>query len=128
MKKSLIRKAIIIMGALGLWGSGSISVDHWTGRMPCPTIGFFPACYIIFLGYGLILMSTYPRLKKSLLVFLLGWTPVITLALTGVIGELTSTLHCPHSETGIPKCYFSAAMALFIGFLYWPFNKLQFSK
>jgi hypothetical protein len=69
-----------------------------------------------------------PNLKKSLALFLIGWVPVITLALVGVFGELTSTLHCPPSEIGIPKCYFSAALSMVIGLLYWRFYKAQLSK
>ncbi|MFT5396796.1 MAG: hypothetical protein ACI85N_002002 [Gammaproteobacteria bacterium] len=128
MQGSLIRITIIALVALGLWGVGGISFTHWAGERPCPTIGLIPACYIIFVGYGLVLLSMYPNLKKSLEVFLIGWIPVITLALVGVIGEITSTLHCPLSEVGIPKCYFSAALSLFIGLLYWRFYKVQLSK
>jgi hypothetical protein len=95
MQGSLIRITIIALVALGFWGVGGISFTHWAGETPCPTIGLIPACYIIFVGYGLVLLSMYPNLKKSLGVFLIGWVPVITLALVGVIGEITSTLHCP---------------------------------
>ena len=128
MHVSMIRIAIITLVALGLWGVGGISFTHWAGQTPCPTIGLIPACYIIFVGYGLVLVSMYPNLKTSLGVFLIGWVPVISLALVGVIGELTSMLHCPISEVGIPKCYFSAALSLLIGLLYWRFYKIQLSK
>jgi len=128
MLGSLIRISIIALGALGFWGVGRISFTHWAGEMPCPTIGLIPACYIIFVGYGLILLSMYPNLKKSLVVFLIGWVPVITLAIVGMIGEITSTLHCPLSEIGIPKCYFSAALSLVIGLLFWRFYKVQLNK
>jgi hypothetical protein len=125
MQGSLIRIIIIILAALGLWGVGGISFAHWFEKTPCPIIGVIPACYIILVGYGLILLSMFPNFKKSLLVFLIGWVPVITLALVGVVGEITSTLHCPPSEIGIPKCYFSAALSLIIGLLYWRFYKVH---
>ncbi len=125
---AVVLATIWLAAIFGLWGSGGISVAHWSGEKPCPTINLFPACYVIFLGYGLILLSTYPHLKKSLLVFLIGWVPVMILALIGVIGELTSTLHCPQSEAGMPKCYFSAALGIIIGFLYWHFYRVKLSK
>jgi len=128
MQGSLIRLAIIALAALGLGGVGGISFAHWVDETPCPIIGLIPACYIIFLGYGLILLSMLPNLKTSLVMFLFGWVPVITLALIGVIGEITSTLHCPPSEIGIPKCYFSAVLSLAIGILYWRFSKYQHIK
>ena len=124
----MIRIVIIALGTLGLWGVSGIAVAHWVGETPCPTIGLIPACYIILIGYGLILLSTFPHAKKSLVLFLIGWVPVVTLALVGVIGEITSMLHCPHAEIGIPKCYFSAALGLVIGLLYWPFYKAQLCK
>ena len=49
----------------------------------------------------------------------------MALALAGVLGEVTSTLHCPQSDIGIPKCFFSAALSLAIGLLYWRFYKLR---
>ena len=120
---TISRLMIIALSSLGLWGVGGISFLHWTGEASCPMIGILPACYIILLGYGLILLSVLFLFKKTLMVFLIGWTPVIILALAGVIGQITSTLTCPASEIGIPKCYFSALLSIVIGCLYWYFYK-----
>ena len=121
----LIRLAIIALGGLGFLGVGGISFSHWTGEATCPMIGLIPACYIIFVGYGLILLSIFVKIKISVPIFFIGWLPVIVLAFIGVIGDITSTVVCPMSEIGIPKCYFSAALSLLIGFLYWCFYKIQ---
>lgn len=125
MQKRLISIAISMLAALGLLGAGQISFSHWVGDSTCPTIGLFPACYIILIGYGFIFLSIHTNFKNKSVIFLVGWIPVILLALVGVLGELTSTLHCPQSERGIPKCYFSATLSLMIGFLYWHLNKAQ---
>jgi hypothetical protein len=45
--------------------------------------------------------------------------------LTGVVGELTDILQCPHLENGIPQCYLSAALALIIGLIAWLLFKIQ---
>ena len=121
----LIRLTILLLGGVGFFGVGSISLAHWSGESSCPTIGSLPACYLILVGYGLILVSLFVKPKVSFFTFLIGWIPVISLALIGVVGDLTSTVSCPSSEIGIPKCYFSAALSLAIGLLYWKHRRIR---
>ncbi len=125
MKEMFFRTAIVLLASIGVLGVGRISIIHWTGETSCPMIGSLPACYIILIGYSLIVLSMYPRLQKASALFLVGWVPVVLLALTGVVGELTDVLQCPHLENGIPQCYLSAALALFIGLLTWLLFKIQ---
>ncbi|MEE8254794.1 MAG: hypothetical protein V3S58_04225 [Nitrosomonadaceae bacterium] len=125
MKEMFFRTAIVLLASIGVLGVGRISISHWTGEASCPMIGSLPACYIILIGYSLIVLSMYPRLQKAFVLFLIGWVPVAMLALTGVVGELTDVLQCPHLENGIPQCYLSAALALFIGLLTWLLFKIQ---
>jgi hypothetical protein len=125
MKELFFRTVIILLASIGVLGVGRISIIHWTGEASCPRIGPLPACYIILIGYSLIVLSMYPRLQQAFLLFLVGWVPVILLALTGVVGELTDILQCPHLENGIPQCYLSAALALIIGLIAWLLFKIQ---
>jgi len=125
MKEILFRTAIVLLASIGVLGVGRISFIHWTGEVSCPMLGSLPACYIILIGYSLIVVSMYPRLQKASVLFLIGWIPVVILALTGVVGELTDVLQCPHLKNGIPQCYLSAALALFIGLLTWLLFKIQ---
>jgi len=125
MKGIFFRTAIVLLASIGVLGVGRISIIHWTGETSCPMIGSLPACYIILIGYSLIVLSMYPRLQKASVLFLIGWVPVVMLALTGVVGELTDVLQCPHLENGTPQCYLSAALALFIGLLTWLLFKIQ---
>jgi len=124
----LLKLTIIVLSSLGLWGVGIISLSHWSNEIPCPTIGVIPVCYIILVAYGLILLSVLFPFKSSLTIFLVGWTTVILLALIGAVGEITSTLSCPASEIGIPKCYLSAILSSIIGALYWLFFKAKQSE
>ncbi len=128
MKEIVFRTAIVVLASIGVLGVGRISVIHWTGEAFCPMISSLPACYIILIAYSLIVLSMYPRLKKAVGVFLIGWVPVTTLALTGVVGELTDILQCPHLENGIPQCYISATLALIIGLLAWVLFRVQAAK
>ena len=128
MKPIFFRTAILVLAGIGVLGVGRISISHWTGEESCPVIGPLPACYIILIAYSLIVLSMYPRLRQAPLVFLIGWVPVIALALTGVVGELTGVLQCPHLDNGIPQCYLSAVFALIIGLLAWFLFKTQATK
>jgi hypothetical protein len=114
MQTVLFRTAIVLLAGIGVLGVGHISVIHWSGEASCPMIGSLPACYIILIGYSLIVLSMYPRLQKASTLFLFGWIPVTTLALTGVVFELTDILQCPHLENEIPQCFISATFALII--------------
>jgi len=121
----MLRIIIIILATIGFLGVGEISHAHWYHETSCPVIGSIPACYIILVGYGLIFFSIFVKPTLSLRLFIIGWVPVIILALLGVIGELTAAFSCPPSAVGIPKCYFSAAMSLAIGLLYWRLYNLK---
>ncbi len=125
MKSIFFRTAIVVLAGIGVLGVGRISISHWTGEESCPVLGPLPACYIILIAYSLIVLAMYPRMRQAPLVFIFGWVPVITLAFTGVVSELTDVLQCPHLENGIPQCYLSAALALFIGLLTWLLFKIQ---
>ena len=128
MQAVFFRTAIFLLASIGVLGAGRISVIHWTGEASCPMISSLPACYIILIAYSLIVLSMYPRLKRAPMVFLIGWVPVTTLALTGVVGELTGILQCPHLENGIPQCFISAAFGLIIGLLAWVLFRVQAAK
>ena len=116
MKKNILSTIIIILGLLGFFGVSQISYLHFTKQESCPMIGQVPACYVIFVGYFLIVLSMLLKVSNKKMIFLIGWIPVFMLALIGSIGELTDTLQCPHTKTGIPKCYFSAIYSAIIGF------------
>ena len=128
MKGIFFRTAIVLLASIGVLGVGRISIIHWTGEASCPMIGSLPACYLILIGYSLIVLSMYPRLQKASVLFLVGWVPVVMLALTGVVGELTDVLQCPHLENGTPQCFLSAALALTIGLPAWLLFKFQAAK
>jgi hypothetical protein len=125
MKVIFFRTAIVLLASVGVLGVGRISIIHWTGEASCPMISSLPACYLILIGYSLIVLSMYPRLKKASALFLVGWAPVITLALAGVVGELTDSLQCPHLENGIPQCFISAALASIVGLLAWRLFRIE---
>lgn len=122
--KNILHLSIIILGTIGFFGVTQISYVHAIGQESCPMLGSIPACYVIFVGYAMVIASMIPNISKARMIFLIGWTPVIVLALMGTVGELTQTMQCPHTEKGTPKCYFSAAYSAIIGVLAWFFFKV----
>jgi len=118
---TVIRIAIMVLSLIAIWSVGDIAFAHWSDTAYCPMIGVIPACYVILIAYSLLFLSMWLPLKASLKLFLFSWLVIMSLAIIGIIGELTTTLACPRSENGIPKCYFSALFSLVIGVLYWRF-------
>ena len=61
MKEMFCRTSIILLASIGVLGVGRISINHWTGEASCPMIGPLPACYIILIGYSLIVLQELQR-------------------------------------------------------------------
>lgn len=120
---SIIRVFILIIGLFGAYAGFNISASHMRGVESCPSIGFIPLCYVVFLGYLTIVLSMiWPRQY----LFLLGWIPVFLIAAIGVVAEILSeTPVCPRSENAIPQCYYSLAISLttaILAFIYYRKN------
>ena len=107
------RIALLALASFGAVAGGRLSLDHLQHGEICPTVGSFPACIIVFLGYFLIVLSAlFIRNKAVTKLFYVGWAPVFLLAATGVILELTKGRVCPPGAFGIPQCFFSLTMIL----------------
>ncbi len=105
---------------LGWIGGLLVSIDTITGADACPEIGFVPACYVVLLGYSLMLVSAaLPRWRWGKWLFVSGATPVALLAVFGSVSELLVGETCPRSESGVPLCYVSLALVAVIVALYW---------
>lgn len=126
--KALLHIGIIILAAIGFAGVANISYMHLTGESLCPILGVIPACYVIFVAYGMVIISMFLK-ENAKKVFFIFWLPIILLALLGSIGELTNLAQCPHTQEGTPKCYFSALFSGIIGVMAWfYFKKIKSSK
>jgi hypothetical protein len=106
----------VVLGALALFGvvaAFGISQTQWMGISPCPSIGIVPACYVVLVGYLLMMISA---IIPSRILFLTGWLPVFLLAAVGTVSELLSSVPvCPRTESGIPQCYLSLGLVSIIG-------------
>ncbi len=116
-KKIIFQVIIVSMSLLALISVLSISYETFTTDISCPRLGIVPACYIVSVGYFLILLSA---IFNKIIVFYTGWFPVFLLALSGSIMEFSMGDICPKSSDGLPMCYFSLIFTLII---LWLFSK-----
>ena len=112
--KTFTKNGIITLSIFGLIGVSTISYRHITGIEQCPMIGILPACYLIVAGYLLLLISPLLRDNIGRVSFYVGIAIVFGLAIVGSTGELTGTIRCPHTQSGLPKCYISALFSWII--------------
>ena len=112
-----MRAGLFVLALAGCVSAADIAYTHLVGIEACPTIGPVPACYVVAVGY---LAIAFSALRRNGTLFVLGWMPVIAFATMGVTVELaSSTPICPSTESGIPKCFISLALAAAIGVLGW---------
>jgi hypothetical protein len=99
------------ISTLGFWGALSLSIEEWQVAGACPCIGI-PACYLVLIGYLLILLSCINH-DKALYrkLFYAGLSIVLGLAAMGSIMQVSGLGECPQTGTGFPKCYISLAMS-----------------
>ena len=105
----------IIIGALALFGFAGVapvSLAELSAGGACPHLGPIPACHLVTLAYGTILLSVLHKSLWNRWVFLLAWLPIFALAAMGSRLELMGNDTCPKTEGGIPKCFFSLALAM----------------
>lgn len=102
----------------GVFGVVPIVQRQITGAAACPTLGPVPACYLVLLGYGLIVISVFLAARYRLITFAAGWLPLFILASTGSGLELLGQVACPRSSTGVPTCFFSLGLLGLIVVLY----------
>ncbi len=97
---------------VGFWGALNLSIEEWKEAGACPCIGI-PACYLVAIGYFLILSSCINH-NKALFrkLFYAGISIVLGLAAMGSIMQVTGLGECPQTETGFPTCYISLMMSM----------------
>ena len=113
----------IIIGGLamvGLVGVLPVSLNELMAGGACPHLGPVPACHLVSLAYATVLFSVLHRRLWKPPLFILAWAPIFLLAAAGSGLELLGQGTCPKTEGGVPKCFFSLALAiaLFIPFVF----------
>ncbi len=97
---------------IGMWGVAPVAVDQLTGAARCPQLGPFPACYVVFLCYGLTASSALIAGKQKSWLFFAGIIPLLILASFGSGMEVFGYSACPVSTGNVPMCFYALALAL----------------
>ena len=106
-----LRLGIIVIASWVLAGLAPLVLDELRGIEACPNLGPVPACYLVACGYLAMAVAVVFSPRRLTVLFLLGWTPVFLLALSGTTMEILDYPTCPSSPTGTPLCYFSLTVA-----------------
>ena len=123
-----IKVILLVLLSIGLYGALSVSYLTVTGIAPCPSVAKLPACFIVTIGYFLMLVATFFNNKlNAKWLFIIGWSPVVLLALVGSLLELSQGDICPKSSMGIALCYVSLSFAIMVAALFWLLDKMSTS-
>ena len=114
-----VRLGIIVVAGFMFNGLVPVVLNEWRGIEACPRLGAVPACYVVGLGYSLMAVAVIFAPRRLTALFLLGWTPVFALALTGSTMEILEYPTCPASPTGTPMCYYSLAVVSLVLPAFW---------
>ena len=121
-----IKVILLVLLSIGLYGALSVSYLTVTGIAPCPSVANIPACFIVTIGYFLMLVATLFNNKlNAKWLFIIGWLPVVLLALVGSLLEFSQGDICPKSSMGIALCYVSLSFAIMVAALFWLLNKMS---
>ncbi len=107
-----LRVIVAGLALFGLVGVLPVSLAEITSGDACPHLGVLPVCHLVSLAYSVILLTVLHRRLWRPWLFLLAWLPIFALAATGSGLELMGHETCPKTEAGIPKCFFSLALAV----------------
>ena len=123
-----IKVILLVLLSIGLYGALSVSYLTVTGIAPCPSVANIPACFIVTIGYFLMLVATFFNNKlNAKWLFIIGWSPVVLLALVGSLLELSQGDICPKSSMGIALCYVSLSFVIMVAALFWLLDKMSTS-
>lgn len=116
-KRSIIPRVWIVgLAAFGIYRGGFLSLHHHNTGDACPTLGPLPICYLVLLGYVLVLMSALLGRRLFKPFFYIGWLPVFAMALMGAIVHTFVGEICPVDGNGLPQCYVSLGLAVTLYF------------
>ena len=118
------RITLIVLILFGLWGAGGLSYNQYQTGDACPILGnTVPACYLALTGYVLIGLGVFWSLalgsSTGRYAFWTGFTVAGGLAALATVLELIKGNVCPVAFGSVPTCYFSLALCVVMGGLFW---------
>ena len=125
----VIKILLWLLLAAGLYGALSVSYTTITGTAPCPDVQGLPVCFVVAVGYIMMVASLFMLNKAwKKWIFLSGWLVVFLIAVTGTLLEIMNGNTCPQSADGLPLCYVSLTFSILILVLNFVNQKLHYKK
>ncbi len=127
--KTWVDYVLWLLIAIGFFGIVKVSWENLTGN-PCPHVFSIPICYVVLLGYSLMVLSVvFSHGGARHYLFVSGWSIATSIAVIGSVAEFAlGGGVCPSSGGGsvrgsvengfqlgsVPLCYVSLALLLLI--------------
>lgn len=125
----VIKILLWLLLATGLYGALSVSYTTITGTAPCPDVQGLPVCFVVAVGYLMMVTSQFMPYKEwGKWIFLSGGLVVFLIAVTGTLLEIINGNTCPQSDDGLPLCYVSLTLSILILVLSFLNQKIQYKK
>ena len=129
MLGSVSKILLWLLLATGLYGALSVSYTTITGTDPCPDVQGLPVCFVVAVGYIMMVASLFMLNKAwKKWIFLSGWLVVFLIAVTGTLLEIMNGNTCPQSADGLPLCYVSLTFSILILVLNFVNQKIHYEK
>lgn len=96
---------LLIIFAIGVFGTGNLAYSEFTQHYICPVLLGIPACYIIFICFVIPFISHFYS-KNNVVYFVFSGFAFIV-ALVASIMQFSGLAVCPKTNNGTPMCYYS---------------------
>lgn len=106
--KNIIFYTIIALLVFAIYGAFNLSLTDFQKKDVCPKVLGVPACYVVFLFFGMALLVHVMSNTFTSQWWYYGLVAIpFFLALSGTLTELSGKEICPRTTGGTPMCYIS---------------------
>ena len=123
-----IRTTLWLLIATGLFGALRLSYSTFSrSGEPCPDFSGVYICYVVLIGYGIMVLAQFGTWRWKRPSFYSGWAITFIIAAVGTVLELINGETCPKSADNLPMCYVSLGLCICIFALY-VYKSIYFDK
>lgn len=105
MQSKLLNILLLIVFAIGIFGTEELVYNEITQHNVCPKLLGVPACYIVLACFVIPFLVHILKSKNYIYFAFVGFAFVI--ALVATIMQFTGHAECPKTANRTPMCYYS---------------------
>jgi len=110
--KNIMYWITLVIAILAVIGASQLSYTDWKEGNVCPQQLGIPACYIVLAFFVAATISHLTKTSLGNTLFFIFMAFPLFLALKGSITELSGTVVCPRTSSGIPMCFISLGLCI----------------